>query len=153
MALRRAPRHPVIQELEVTPFFTRRHRIEWGQCDPAGIVFAPRYFDMFTENTIRLFEQAGLGKKRDMLDVLDIAGFPMVGVTAKFMAPASYGDDVEIETAAPVFGRSSFSVEHRLLRDGVLCVECTEKRVWAVRNADKEIRSAVVPEVVRELFK
>ena len=26
---------------------TRNVRIEWGQCDPAGIVFYPRYFEIF----------------------------------------------------------------------------------------------------------
>jgi 4-hydroxybenzoyl-CoA thioesterase len=136
----------------VTPFFTRKFRIEWGQCDPAGIVFAPRYFDMFSESTILLFEAAGLGKKRAMLGDLGIAGFPMVGVTARFVQPTSYGDQVEIETAPPSFGRSSFSVEHRLMLDGRLCVECTEKRVWAVIDAEKGMRSEPVPETVRALF-
>ena len=26
--------------------YTRNARIEWGDCDPAGIVFFPRYFEM-----------------------------------------------------------------------------------------------------------
>jgi 4-hydroxybenzoyl-CoA thioesterase len=136
----------------VTPFFTRRHRIEWGQCDPAGIVFAPRYLDMFAESTILLFEAAGLGKKREMLGELGIAGFPMVGVNARFLNAASYGDEVEIQTAAPNFGRSSFSVEHRLVLDGTLCVECTETRVWAVMDPEEGLRSEPVPEAVRSLF-
>ena len=134
------------------PFFTRRYRIEWGQCDPAGIVFAPRYLDMFAESTILLFEAAGLGKKRAMLGDLGIAGFPMVGVNARFVRPATYGDEVEIRTAAPSFGRSSFSVDHQLMLDGTMCVECTEKRVWAVADPEKGIRSEPVPDAVRALF-
>ena len=51
----------------MTPFFSRSIRIEWGQCDPAGIVYAPRYLDMFGETTVLLFEAAGLPRKRDML--------------------------------------------------------------------------------------
>jgi 4-hydroxybenzoyl-CoA thioesterase len=138
----------------VKPFLVRTHRVEWGQCDPAGIVFAPRYFDMFTESTIQLFEAAGLGKKRAMLDELGTAGFPLVSVEARFHNPTSYGDEVTIETMAPVFRRSSFSVEHRLLLDGTLCVECTEKRVWAVPDPDRPsgIRAEPVPERVRSLF-
>ena len=30
-------------------------RIEWGDCDPAGIVFYPRYFAMFETCTTALF--------------------------------------------------------------------------------------------------
>ena len=33
---------------------TRHLRIEWGDCDPAGIVFYPRYFAMFDHSTTTL---------------------------------------------------------------------------------------------------
>ena len=40
-------------------------RIEWGECDPAGIVFYPRYFAMFDERTTLLFSTAlGLNEIR-----------------------------------------------------------------------------------------
>jgi 4-hydroxybenzoyl-CoA thioesterase len=138
----------------MTPFFTRTRRIEWGECDPAGIVYAPRYLDMFGESTILMFEHAGLPRKRDMLRELDVAGFPMVDVSARFLLPASYGDVVTIETAAPVFVNSSFTVEHRLMLDGQLCVECTEKRVWTVPAPDRPggLRAERVPDSVRALF-
>ena len=32
--------------------------IEWGDCDPAGIVFYPRYFAMFDASTAALFAHA-----------------------------------------------------------------------------------------------
>ena len=32
-------------------------RIEWGDCDPAGIIFYPRYFEFFDAWTAALFEQ------------------------------------------------------------------------------------------------
>lgn len=138
----------------MTPFLTRNYRIEWGQCDPAGIVYAPRYLDMFGESTILLFEAAGLPKKRAMLKELGLAGFPMVDVSARFLRPASYGDDVVIETAAPIFGNSSFVIEHRLTLDGAVCVECTEKRVWTVPAPDRPggLRAARVPDDIRALF-
>lgn len=138
----------------MTPFFHRNVRIEWGQCDPAGIVYAPRYFDIFGESTVLLFEAAGLPKKREMLASMNVAGFPMVDVSARFLATCSYGDDVVVESAAPVFGNSSFTVEHRISLDGQTCVECTEKRVWTVPAPDRAggLRSERVPDVVRELF-
>jgi 4-hydroxybenzoyl-CoA thioesterase len=138
----------------MTPFFDRRLRIEWGQCDPAGIVFAPRYLDMFSESTILLFEAAGFPKKRRMLEELGLAGFPLVDLSARFQRATSYGDDVVIETAAPVFGNSSFTIDHRLLHDGAVCVECTEKRVWTVRDPTRPgaLRAERVPDDVRARF-
>jgi len=37
---------------------TRTVRIEWGDCDPAGIIFYPRYFEIFDASTAMLFERA-----------------------------------------------------------------------------------------------
>ena len=136
------------------PFFRRRYRIEWGQCDPAGIVYAPRYLDIVGENTILLFEAAGLPRKRAMLSELGVAGFPMVDVSARFLRPTSYGDEVTVESAAPLFGNSSFTVECRISLDGHTCVEATEKRVWTVPDTNRPggLRAERVPENIRELF-
>src|SRR5262245_13444018 len=38
----------------------REVRIEWGDCDPANIVFYPRYFAFFDASTAYLFEAVGL---------------------------------------------------------------------------------------------
>src|SRR5215813_13914659 len=41
-------------------------QIEWGDCDPAQIVYFPRYFAYFDSCTTALFKKAGL-VKREML--------------------------------------------------------------------------------------
>ena len=51
----------------------RAVRIEWADCDPAGIVFHPRYFEMFDTSTHHLFEAAGW-KKRDLLREFGVDG-------------------------------------------------------------------------------
>jgi len=40
----------------------RKTRIEWGDCDPAGIIFYARYFEIFDVSTTVLIERA-LGMK------------------------------------------------------------------------------------------
>jgi 4-hydroxybenzoyl-CoA thioesterase len=41
----------------------RTTRIEWGDCDPAGIIFYARYFDIFDVSTTMLLERAlGMNK-------------------------------------------------------------------------------------------
>ena len=133
-------------------YLSRPYRIEWGHCDPAGIVYAPRFLEMFGESTIMLFEKALGVRKKDMLKARDVIGFPMVDVSAKFLRPAAYGDNVILEAEAPAFGNSSFTIRHRLLKDGAVCVEGTEKRVWAVRDAERGMRAERVPDEIRALF-
>lgn len=130
---------------------TRKVRIEWGDCDPAGIIFYPRYFEFFDASTAALFEAALGITKFKMFESLDFAGFPLVRTHAKFRKPTRFGDDVLIESTIK-FGRSSFDIEHRLTLDGELCAECSEKRVWTVRDAAGGLKSNPVPEAVLAKF-
>lgn len=126
---------------------TRTWIIEWGDCDPAGIVFYPRYFAAFDTSTSRLIEAATGQKKAAIIRNNGIIGWPMVDTGARFLAPASYGDSVEIITQVTKVGRSSFSLTHSLSKDGVLCVEANEVRVWAAPRQDGTpgIEAAPIP--------
>ena len=115
---------------------TRSWIVEWGDCDPAGIVFYPRFFAAFDTSTSRMLEAATGMKKAELIRKNGIIGWPMVDTGARFMIPASFGDEVEIETRVTKVGRSSFSVSHRLSKDGTLCNEATEVRVWAAARKD-----------------
>jgi 4-hydroxybenzoyl-CoA thioesterase len=129
---------------------TRQITIEWGDCDPAGIVFYPRYFAMFDASTAFLF-QAALGySKYEMVQTFGIVGFPMVETSAHFHVPSRYGDVVSIETQITRFGRSSFDVSHRLFRDDVLSIEAHETRVWAARDPEnsEKIKGVPIPQAV-----
>ena len=132
----------------------RRVRIEWGDCDPMGIVFFPRYLAMFDDSTHYLFERAlGLTKYR-MMQAYDFAGMPLVDVRARFLIPSRFGDDVDIESKVGEFRRSSFVVEHRLRKGDALAVECFETRVWIRRHPDdpNAMQSQPVPDDVKARF-
>ena len=130
---------------------TRLVRIEWGDCDPAGIIFYPRYFESFDNATAALFERALGMTKFHYLEAYAFAGFPLVDSRAKFLKPTRFGDDVTVVSSVD-FGSSSFTVQHRILLNGELCAQCTEKRVWVTRDASGHIRSQPVPDPVREKF-
>ncbi len=118
----------------------RKVRIEWGDCDPMGIVFFPRYFAIFDDSTAYLFE-AVLGlNKYQLHQAYAFASFPLVEARAKFFIPSRYGDDVEVETTIGEFRRSSFDVVHRLTKSGELAVEGFETRVWVVQDTDDPTR-------------
>jgi 4-hydroxybenzoyl-CoA thioesterase len=127
--------------------------IEWGDCDPAQIVYYPRYLNYFDACTTALFKKAGLSK-REMLKTYQIIGIPMVDLRVSFMAPSRFSDDVMVESEATEWGRCSFCIRHKLFNKGVLAVECLETRVWAgVSAADPEkIESKPVPREVVEKF-
>jgi 4-hydroxybenzoyl-CoA thioesterase len=116
------------------PSNARTVRIEWGDCDPAGIVFYPRYFAMFDHSTTLLIERTLGMSKHQLYATYAFAGYPMVENRARYLVPTRFGDDVVIETSLTAVRRSSFDLTHRLRRDGVLAVEGFETRVWVVRD-------------------
>lgn len=124
---------------------SRSVAIEWGDCDPAGIVFYPRYFAMFDASTGALFAAASGMTKFQMLRHYDIVGFPMMDTRASFHVPSRFGDVVRIKTQATALRRSSFDITHRILRGDVLAVEGFETRVWAGRHPDDPDRIKGMP--------
>jgi 4-hydroxybenzoyl-CoA thioesterase len=133
---------------------TRNIRIEWCDCDPAGIIFYPRYFEMFDTSTTVLIERALGMNKIDYLKAYAFAGYPVVALRARFRQPTRFGDQVAIETRLVECGRSSFKIEHRLTKAGALAVEGFETRVWAAGDpADpKRIKSHPIPPEVLARF-
>lgn len=134
------------------PFLTntRTVKIEWGDCDPAGIVFYPRYFEIFDASTTALFEHALGMAKYQFLKKYRFGGYPMVDTRARFLKPTRFGDLVEIATGIS-FGTASFKIEHRLTKGGELAVEASETRVWVTQDADDPIRIKAHP-IPREVI-
>jgi 4-hydroxybenzoyl-CoA thioesterase len=135
---------------------TNRHQvtIEWGHCDPAGIVYFPNYFTYFDSSTNALFLRALGFNKYEMLKVYDIVGIPLVYVQARFIVPSVFGDVVTIESSVEDIKRSSFRMRHRLLRGETLAVEGHETRVWVGRDpADPQKLKGrpIPPEVIARL--
>jgi 4-hydroxybenzoyl-CoA thioesterase len=130
--------------------FTRRLTIEWGHCDPAGIVFNPRFFEFFDWSTALLVQAAlGLGKT-NLASAYGIVGTPLVDTRANFLRPSRVGEEVEIRSRVTAIGRSSFEIDHQLFNGGQLAVDAHEKRVWTVRDeAAGRLRAQALPDEVR----
>jgi 4-hydroxybenzoyl-CoA thioesterase len=128
-------------------FIHRREvQIQWGDCDPANIVYYPRYFAMFDDSTSIMFEAAGFSKQ-DIVRRYGLVGIPMVDTRAKFLIPSTHGDWITIESRVEAWRRSSFDVRHNVFKGEALAIEAFETRVLVGRdpdNADK-LKSAPVP--------
>jgi 4-hydroxybenzoyl-CoA thioesterase len=110
---------------------SRHIEIEFGDCDPAGIVYYPNYFRMFDAATAHLFEAALGMKKIAWTRHYGIVGIPMVDTGARFIKPSRFGDLVTITSTIMSFRHSSFEVGHEMFNGGMLAIEARETRVWA----------------------
>ena len=125
-------------------------QIQWGDCDPANIVYYPRYFAMFDDSTSIMFEAAGFSKQ-DIIRNYGLVGIPMVDTRAKFYIPSTYGDWITIETKIENIKRSSFEVKHDVYKGEALAIEAFETRVLVGRdpaNPDKLKSAPFPPEMV-----
>jgi 4-hydroxybenzoyl-CoA thioesterase len=152
MSSRDAVRSPEWSESTIMLVNARTVRIQWGDCDPLGIVFFPRYFALFDDSTAALFERALGITTFTLLKQEQFSGFPTVDVRARFLAPSTFGDDVVIESTVREFRRSSFDVQHRLMKHGALAVEGFETRVWVSRGSDARLAAVPIPENIRASF-
>ncbi|HWV95703.1 MAG TPA: thioesterase family protein [Xanthobacteraceae bacterium] len=124
----------------------REVQIQWGDCDPANIVYYPRYFEMFDDSTSIMFEAAGFSKQ-DIVKRYGLVGIPMVDTRARFLIPSTHGDWIRIESRVAAWRRSSFDVRHDVYKGAALAIEAFETRVLVGRdpaNPDK-LKSAPVP--------
>ena len=134
---------------------TRTIRVQWGDCDPAGIVFYPRYFEWFDASTILLFEKATGLTKLKMLEKYGGAGLALLEARAVFKVASQYGDDIQIESTVTEFRRSSFFVHHTVTKGGAPALEGFETRLWTARHPDDKNRltSATLPPEIVESFR
>jgi 4-hydroxybenzoyl-CoA thioesterase len=125
--------------------YHRQFTVEWGHCDPAGIVFNSRFFEFFDWSAWRLFETALKVRPNELASVFGIVGIPLVDAKARFLKPAKFNDVADIASEVSEFRRSSFEVAHRISIGGELAVEGSETRVWAGRDPDDPAKMKGVP--------
>ena len=91
--------------------YKRIIQIEFNHCDPAGIVFYPRYFEM-TNSVVENFFADEVGKSFAQMHTGGMHnGVPTVHIEADFMAPSRLGDKVEFMLRLVKLGGSSATVE------------------------------------------
>ncbi|MCG8596081.1 MAG: acyl-CoA thioesterase [Kiloniellales bacterium] len=130
----------------MAPFATSRG-VDWGDCDPAGIVFYPAYFRWMDSAFHELTAALGFDQRR-LEEAFGLQGTPLVDAGCAFKAPASYGDRLDIEVAVTRIGTSGISLCYRFRQDRRLVAEGREARVF-VRMTEKGIEKADIPAALR----
>lgn len=89
--------------------FTLPIKVLFQHCDPAGIVFYPRYFEMINQTVEAWFEDA-LDYCFATMQTRDNRGVPTVTITADFTAPSRLGELLEFDLRLDHLGRTSANV-------------------------------------------
>ena len=121
-----------------------RFTVEFGDCDPAQIVFYPNFFRWMDAAALHFFRAAHVPPWRDHEAATGIIGTPLVDASARFLRPATYGDVIDVESAVVECRRRSFVLAHVIRRGDVVLVEGREIRVFARRHPDDPTRIAAV---------
>ena len=132
-------------------FTTRMQRtVEWGDCDPAGIIFYPTYYRWMDAASWHLFAEAGYSAARMRAEHLSL---PLVHTECSFARSPTFGERCIVESCVERLGGKSFTVRHRFLDgDGVLeLASGRETRVWCRYEAGPgtPLRGEALPEALR----
>ena len=125
--------------------------VEWGDCDPAGIVYYPAYFRWFDQGTHHLFASAGF----PLAQLAEMRGLtiPLVGAKGDFTGPAAWGDTIAIESRITRWGNRAFDIVHSVTHaeSGKPIAEGSETRVCVALdpNDPKGIRGVPIPDDIR----
>jgi 4-hydroxybenzoyl-CoA thioesterase len=109
--------------------YGRDIRIEFNHCDPAGIVFFPRYFEMLNSQVENFFRDA-LGYPFEAIILRDRNSVPTVHFEIDFRQPSRLGELVRFEMWVTRLGRSSVDFRHRAGGSGQARLEATQRLVW-----------------------
>ncbi len=87
--------------------FEQEIKVLFRHCDPAGIIFYPRYFEMVNDLVEAFFDQS-LGWPFETL--LRDAGVPTAEIRLRFAAPSRHGDRLRLALRVTRVGRASMAL-------------------------------------------
>ncbi len=127
--------------------FSKITTIRFKHCDPAGIVFYPRYFEMLNDLVEDWFSTmdwdfASLHSEKKQ-------GIPTVSIETQFLAASRLGDVLEFKLELLGLGNSSFELAYSALCEGELRLKAKAKLVY-ISSEEKQIKSMPIPDSLRE---
>lgn len=132
-------------------------RVEFGDCDPARIVWFPNFFRWIDAASRHFFLQCGVPPWHETEKASGLIGTPLVDTHARFVKTASYGDTLQIHVHVAEWREKSFVQRYQIKRENVdgsvdLIMECDEVRIFAAHREDgKGIRAIPIPADIKAL--
>jgi 4-hydroxybenzoyl-CoA thioesterase len=91
--------------------FTRQTPVRFEHCDPAGLIFYPRFFALVNEVVEDWF--AALGHSFKALHETERKGVPTANISGEFIAPVRMGDTLSQSLTVKRLGAASCTLHHR----------------------------------------
>jgi 4-hydroxybenzoyl-CoA thioesterase len=135
--------------------FVFRQKVRFQHCDPAGIIFYPRYFEMLN-TTIEEWFTDRLGVEFAEIHGPMGAGVPTAALRADFRAPSRLGETLELALTPVRIGRSSCDLRVTATCGGELRVEFASTLVWIgmddgrARPWPKDLRAKILQAIESE---
>lgn len=132
-------------------------RVEFGDCDPARIVWFPNFFRWIDAASRHFFIQCGVPPWHETEKATGLIGTPLVDTHARFVKTASYGDTLQIHVHVAEWRDKSFVQRYQIKRENKdgsvdLIMECDEVRIFAAHREDgKGIRAIPIPADIKAL--
>src|SRR5438046_1167438 len=126
--------------------FSREIKIRFQHCDPAGIVFYPRYFEMFNQMVEDWFEE-DIGMSFKTMHLEHHLGVPLVHVEADFVKASRIGEVLVFTLRVAEIRRRSFRLAIEATHGGEVRVKA-ELTLACVSLGDT-LRGIEVPDFLR----
>lgn len=123
-------------------------KVLFRHCDPAGIVFYPRYFEMINDCVEAFFDF--IGHPFEILH--QSAAVPTVRTETQFTAPSRHGDHLFFTLEATNLGRSSLDLSIHAQGGEQQRLTCTLTLVYINRSGKPtswhdDLRAALTPHI------
>ena len=126
-------------------------RVEFGDCDPAGIVWFPNFFRWIDAASRHFFVECGVPRWEETAKTIGVIGTPLVDTHTRFVSSASYGDKLQFAVTVREWRSKSFVQAYRVTRGEDLILECEEVRIFGGRRDDGSLCALPVPSEIRRM--
>jgi 4-hydroxybenzoyl-CoA thioesterase len=134
--------------------------VQFGDCDPAGIVFFPNFLRWMDAASLAFFMECGVPPWRELVKTRGIVGTPLLEINTKFYKTVTYGETITIATHVEEWRDKVIVQLHRVTRaastpggaEDLIC-EGREVRAFVRRDADNpdRLRAMPIPEDIKAL--
>ena len=126
--------------------FRVEYPVRFSHCDPAGIVYFPRFFDLIHQAMEDWFTY-GLGERFSDLVMQKGLGTPTVATQCDFISPARFGDALAIELSIARLGNASVELQFHASVHERTCFKCRHTICLFDRTA---VKAVPIPEDLRD---
>ncbi len=128
-------------------------QVQFGDCDPAGIVFFPNFSRWMDAASLHFFVSHGVLPWRELVKTTGIVGTPLLEISTKFIRPATYGETIQIHTSVIEWRAKVFIHKHLVMRGDTLLCEGLETRAFVIHPPGEpdRIKAMPVPEDIKAL--